>query len=87
MVGRYSESNWQITVGLRVSAVVMMVSGPAVGAGLLQHSLALVLALPALISLTAALMQHFRGDTAWELVAAFACLTAHGVLHQGRCCS
>jgi hypothetical protein len=59
----------------------MMVSGAPVGASLLQHSLALVLGLAALISLTAALMRHFCGDTGRELVAAFACLTAHGVLH------
>ncbi|MGB6828576.1 MAG: YoaK family protein [Terracidiphilus sp.] len=56
--------------GRRVSAVVMMFSGAAIGAFLLRHSLALVLGLAALISLTAALMEYFRGDTAQELAAA-----------------
>jgi hypothetical protein len=72
-------------MGRRVSAVVMMVSGAAVGAALLQHSL-WYWDWP-LIGLTAALMQRFRGDAARELAAAFACLKAHAALHQGRCCS
>jgi uncharacterized membrane protein YoaK (UPF0700 family) len=56
--------------GRRVYAVVMMFSGAVAGAALLRHSLALLLGLAALISLTASLMQRFRGDTAQELTAA-----------------
>jgi hypothetical protein len=56
-------------MGRRVSAVVILFSDAAVGGALLQNSLAVVLRLAALISLAAALMQCFRGDTAQELVA------------------
>jgi uncharacterized membrane protein YoaK (UPF0700 family) len=56
--------------GRRVAAIIAMFLGAAVGAFLLKRSLALVLGLAALVSLTAALMQYFRGDAAQELAAA-----------------
>ena len=56
--------------GRRIVSIVTMFLGAAIGAFLLKRSLALVLELAALVSLSAALMQSFRGDTAQELAAA-----------------
>lgn len=56
--------------GRRIASVVTMFLGAAVGGFLLKRSLALELELAAFVSLTAALMQCFRGDTAQELAAA-----------------
>lgn len=56
-------------------------------AALLQHSLALVLGLARADQSDSSATRYFRGDAARELAAAFACLKAHAVLHQGRCCS
>jgi hypothetical protein len=47
-----------------------MFFGAAVGALLIQHSLALELGLAAFITLTAMIIQCFRGDTMQELTAA-----------------
>jgi uncharacterized membrane protein YoaK (UPF0700 family) len=56
--------------GRRISAVFSMFSGAAVGAFLLQHSLALVLGLAAFITLTAMIIQFVRSDTMQDLTAA-----------------
>jgi uncharacterized membrane protein YoaK (UPF0700 family) len=56
--------------GRRISAVFSMFFGAAVGAFLLQHSLALVLGLAAFITLIAMIIQCFRSDTMQELTAA-----------------
>lgn len=56
--------------GRRIVSIVTMFLGAAIGAFLLKRSLAIVLELAALVSLTAVLMQCFRGDTAQELAAA-----------------
>jgi uncharacterized membrane protein YoaK (UPF0700 family) len=56
--------------GRRISAVFSMFSGAAVGASVLQRSLALVLGLAAFITLAAMIIQCFRSDTMQELTAA-----------------
>jgi uncharacterized membrane protein YoaK (UPF0700 family) len=54
----------------RITAVFSMFFGAAVGALLLQHSLALELGVAAFITLTAMIIQCFRSDTTQELTAA-----------------
>lgn len=56
--------------GRRISAVFSMFFGAAVGAFILQHSLALELGLAACITLVAMIIQYFRSDTMQELTAA-----------------